>query len=294
MDGARKVAGLCAAVAVTWWPATRARAADDGGPTVVEAQASPASPVLETEPQLPRLDERTAYGIGRHTLKLGLLAFDFGITGKLSVGTDPPAWALRSITSILVPNLHVKLQLFEAGPVTLAARAAVYYAYLNSGDSSGQLFDVPLSLFASIRALPRLFLHVEGTYVYAHLIGAGDLSSGEVHGAGVANGVQTALMVEVRLTRIFSITALGRLQPYVSNVTFEVTKTVDPSTTFQLNGQVSPRVEHPWEAIAGIAVLWRYVHLVLGVGYGNYFVPGLDVAAPKRTIVPDASLSVLL
>ena len=35
-------------------------------------------------------------------------------------------------------------------------------------------------------------------------------------------------------------------------------------------------------------------HLILGVGYGYYFIPGIDLAYPSRTIVPDASLSVIL
>ena len=54
------------------------------------------------------------------------------------------------------------------------------------------------------------------------------------------------------------------------------------------------QVEHPWAVIGGVAFLWKYVHLSAGVGYGYYFVPGLDIAYPKRTVIPDASLSVLL
>jgi hypothetical protein len=292
MDGAWKVAAMCMAAAVVFLPQIRPRAADLDGPPVVEATAAPAERL--PEPEVPLLDERTAYTLRRHTLKLGLLTFDYAITDRLSVGTDPPAWALRSFTSILVPNLHVKMQFIDLGPVAVAGRAAAYFAYLNSSDTSGQLLDIPLSVFASVRVLPDLFLHVEGTYVYAHLIGAGDLSSGEVNGAAANNSIQTALMVEYRLTRIFSITAMGRVQPYESNVTFDVTQTADASTTFQLNGEVVPRVQHPWQAVAGIALLWSRVHLIAGVGYGNYFAPGLDIAVPKRTVVPDLSLSVLL
>ncbi|MES1209188.1 MAG: hypothetical protein ABUS79_24890, partial [Pseudomonadota bacterium] len=122
--------------------------------------------------------------------------------------------------------------------------------------------------------------------MYAHLSGAGDVSTAEVKGAGAAKAVQTGLTAEFRLTRIFSITAMGRVQPVESNVGFDATKMVDPFTTLQLNGQVAPRVRHPWQVVGGVAFLWDHFHLILGVGYGNYFAPGIDIAVPKRTIVP--------
>ena len=287
-----RAAGVCVLAGLTGVPRLAAWAADLETPRVVETGAAPA-PAAAPPPDLPLLDERTAYTIGRHTVKLGLLAFEFGLLDKLSIGTDPPAWALRSFTSILIPNLHAKYQFLDEGRWAAAAHAAIYYAHLSSGDSSGDLFDVPLSLFVSVHAERHLFLHLEATYVYAHLSGSGDVSSAEVHGAGVANAVQTGLVAELRLTRIFSITAMGRVQPYTSNVTFGATNTVDPYTTLQLEGQVAPRVRHPWQAVGGVAFLWDNVHLILGVGYGNYFAPGLDIAVPKQTIVPDGELAVL-
>ena len=50
-------------------------------------------------------------------------------------------------------------------------------------------------------------------------------------------------------------------------------------------------MEHPWNATAGVALLWRHLRLVVGAGYGHYFVPGINLPVPKRGIVPDASLS---
>lgn len=61
-----------------------------------------------------------------------------------------------------------------------------------------------------------------------------------------------------------------------------------------LSGQFVPPVQHPWEAIGGIAVLRHYVHLIVGAGYGYYFVPGLDIANTKKTFVPDANIAVVL
>ena len=233
--------------------------------------------------------------VGEHKLKLGILAFEYGIMQRLSVGSDPPAWALRAVINIWVPNLHLKAQILDRDPVWLAVQAAGYYATIDStSGASGRLIDVPLSLYATVKVHSRVYLHGEGAYVYARVFGSGDLTRAEYGGAATARTVQAGLMVQVRLTRIFSLTATGRYQAYTAEVPFSGSGTLDPYTTATVDGQLTPGVQHPWQAIGGVAVLWKHFHLILGAGYGNYFAPGLDIASPKKTLVPDASLSVLL
>ena len=101
-------------------------------------------------------------------------------------------------------------------------------------------------------------------------------------------------MAQFRITRIFSLTATGRYQVYVADIPFDGTSTTDPYTTATLRGQLTPGVKHPWEAIGGVAVLWKHFHLIAGGGYGYYFLPGLDIPNTSRTFVPDLSLSVVL
>jgi hypothetical protein len=252
-------------------------------------------PVAAAPPQpIPEIDERTAYMFGAHTLKLGILAFEYGILQQLSIGTDPPSWLLRTVVDVLVPNLHLKYQILDRDPVAVAVLAAGYYATLNRDNVSGNLIDVPLSLFVSVKVHPRITLHAEGTYVYARVVGTGDVTRASLDGATAASAGQVGLMVQYRLTRIFSLTATGRYQFYVTDLPLSGTTTIDPSTTGTLSGQYVPAVQHPWEAMGGVAFLWHYFHLIVGAGYGNYFVPGLQIANPKRTFVPDASLAVVL
>lgn len=244
---------------------------------------------------LPRLDERTALMIGAQRLKLGLLAFDYGIAERVSIGTDPPAWAARAFLPVLIPNLHLKVSLYQRGPIALTVQGAGYYARLNdNGSATGSLVVAPLSLFASFRAQPRVWLHAEATYVFVRGVGTGDLNEAGLGGSVVAQAAQTGLMLEWRLTRIFSVTALGRYQPYTGPLAFEGSGALDPYTTVDVDGSAKPRVAHPWMVIGGVAFLWRYVHLTLGAGYGYYFVPGLDLPYPSRGFVPDGSLAVIL
>ena len=262
----------------------------------VETTTVQALPPVEAAPAkpIPLITERTAYMVGRHSLQLGILAFEYGIMQQLSVGTEPPAWLLRTVISVLVPNLHLKYQILDRDPVAVAVQAAGYYASLSRDDISGNLFVVPLSLFVSVKVHPRITLHAEGTYVYARVTGTGDVTEASLDGASAGSAGQVGLMLQYRLTRIFSLTATGRYQFWVSDLPLSGSSMIDPYTTATLSGQFVPGVQHPWEAIGGIAVLWHYVHLTLGAGYGYYFVPGLDIANTKKTVVPDANIAVVL
>jgi hypothetical protein len=244
---------------------------------------------------LPLLDERTAYLLDARTLKLGLLALDYGINDRLTIGSDPPFWAARAAIPIIVPNLHIKHLIYQRAPVTVTARVAGYYANLKTDDNaSGSLIAAPLSLFASFRLQHRIWLHTEGAYVYARAFGSGDLNELHLGGQVATQVVQLGAVLEWRLTRIFSLTATGRYQIYTADLAFEGSGTIDPYTTADVNGRAVSAAPHPWEAIGGVAFLWKYVHLIVGVGYGYYFLPGLDLAYPQKTFVPDASLSVIL
>ena len=244
---------------------------------------------------LPRLDERTALMLGANKLKIGLLAFDYGIVERLSIGTDPPAWAARAFLPILVPNLHLKFSILERGPVAVAVKGAGYFVALHDqGSASGTLTVLPMSLFGTFRVNQRAWLHGEVTYNWVRAWGAGALDDSGLGGQVAAQAAQVGAIFEVRLTRIFSITAMGRYQPYTGKLVFEGSGRLDPYTVVSVEGTAEPRVAHPWQAVAGVAFLWRHVHLILGGGYGYYFVPGMDIAYPKRTFVPDASLSVVL
>jgi len=259
--------------------------------TTTTREVLPAAPPPTAEPPT-RLDERTAFTVPKHTLKIGVLAFDYGFAQGAQVGSDPPAWLVRAFTSVLVPNLHVKVQVLRLDPVWVAVQAAAYYADISS-DVSGQLLDVPLTAWASFKLTDHFFLHAEGTYVYVHAFGTGNITRAQLSGAAATSAVQTQLMAQLQLSRVVSLTALGRYQIYTGDVTFSGSGTIDDFTTANVAGRMTLSVAHPWEAIGGVALLWKHFHAILGAGYGYYFVPGLWVANQQRTFVPDAELAVL-
>jgi hypothetical protein len=264
------------------------------GPAETTTVQAPPPVVAPPPKRVVELEERTAYMVGEHKLKIGILAFEYGIMRQLSVGTDPPSWALRAFTSVLVPNLHLKFQIFDRDPVAVAVQAAGYYGDISRSNFNGNVLDIPLTLFVSVKVHPRITLHAEGAYVFARVFGTGDLTQATLSGATAVRAGQVGLVFQYRVTRIFSLTATGRYQFYSADLPLSGSSMTDPYTTASLNGQFVPPVEHPWEAIGGVAFLWEHFRLTLGAGYGYYFLPGLDIANTKKTFVPDASIAVVL
>ena len=269
----------------------------EGGTTTTVETTVPGPPaaVAPAAEEIPKLDERTAFMVGKGRLKLGILAFEYGILRNLSVGSDPPAWAARAVMKVWVPNAHLKYQIFDRDPVTLAVLGAVYYARLDGRQNvDGHLINVPLSLFATVKVHPRVHLHGEAAYIFARLAGSGDLTKVQFNGGAPMRAGQVGLMAQFRVSRIVSLTATGRYQFYVADIPFDATSTTDPYTTATVTGQLTPGVRHPWEVIGGVAVLWKHFHMIVGGGYGYYFIPGLNIANTSKTFVPDLSLSVVL
>lgn len=249
----------------------------------------------EPEREAPRLDERTAYTIGASRLKLGLLALEYGVTDQLSIGTEPPAWVVRTVLPLLIPNLHAKLRLFQHEQLAVSIEAAGYYASLTSDDGAGgSLVSTPMSLVASVPLARALLIHPHVTYIFTRAFGAGDLDDADVSGAVATRALQAGAMLEYRVSRVTSLTALGRYQLYTGTLVFSGRHQTDPYTSVELDAALEPRGAKPWQAVGGVALTWEHVRLVLGVGYGSYFVPGFEIALSDHLFFPDLSFAVVL
>ena len=116
----------------------------------------------------------------------------------------------------------------------------------------------------------------------------------EVARAAGVRSVQLGLMGEYRLTRVVALTLRGRYQPYAGQLAFQASSSGDPFTQFQADARLALKDPHPYSVIAGAAFLWDHFRFTVGVGYGNYFIPGLNIAVPGKGFVPDASLYFVL
>jgi hypothetical protein len=236
------------------------------------------------------IDEHTALMVGEHNLKLGVLAFEYGLTHNFSIGIDAPYYAVGAFTSnLFIPNLHLKAAIIQRPDFVLSALVGGYYIRIKDGGTRGNLLSVPVSLLGSVPVARRLWLHGELNYNWARSIGDGTVNDEQVKGTVATRSGQLGLMGEYRFTRVVAAIARARYQALTSPVVIEGTANPDPYTEVHLQAELRPSRNHPWMAVAGIALTWSHVGLLVAGGYGTPFIPGANVPLGYKGFVPDAS-----
>jgi hypothetical protein len=237
------------------------------------------------------LDEHTALMVGGQVLKIGALGLEYGLTDAVSIGTDTLGYVARAVTDVLAPNAHVKVALARSEGFVLSAQASVYYVVATgASDATGHGWMVPLSLFASGAVFPRLWLHGELSYTWVRAVGAGDLGRFGVGGGVATRSAQVGLMAELPLSRVVSLVARGRVQATSSPLVLRGTGELDPYTHIEVGAEARTTHPHTWMAVAGVALTWRHLGLLVGGGYGELFLPGANAVVPGRGFVPEGSI----
>ena len=283
-SGARSVAALALAASLLTFASAHAQE----GAVVVEPV--PVAPAPSAKPNAVPLDENTARLIGARRLKIGVFAFDYGVTDWFSFGIDPPEFVLKAVSSVLVPNLHVKFAFLHLPGVEVSGMAAGYWAHISTDVAAGELVIVPLTLYVSTRLASNLWLHLEGAYNWSRGFGSGDVSKSNIGGVVAMRTAQVGAMFELRLSRVVALIARGRYQFHETPIVFQGNGMVDPYTHVEASIEATPLKEHPAMGIGGVALTWKHVGVVAGAGYGHYFIPGNNLALPYKGAVPEAEL----
>jgi hypothetical protein len=238
------------------------------------------------------LDEHTALMVGGGVIKIGALGLEYGLTDAVSIGTDTLGYVARATTAaVLAPNAHVKVALARSEGFVLSTQASVYYALATgANDAQGHGWIVPISLFASGAVFPRLWLHGELSYTWVRAVGAGDIGRFGVGGSVATRSGQVGLMAEVPLSRVVSLVARGRVQAFSSPLVLRGTGEADPYTRIEVGAEARTTHPHTWMAVAGVAMTWRHLGLLVGGGYGELFIPGANMVVPGRGFVPEGSI----
>ena len=243
-----------------------------------------------------RADERwtpqTAYVLRPREVQLGILAADVGVAPGVQLGTDTLPWIAGLIFSSFAPNAHVMVSPFPNAATTIAARGGLYYARVNgNGDSGGNVYLVPVSLLGSVAITRELGLHLEGQYTWVSANGDVRVSDVTVSGGAVSTGAQVGAMALLRLGRVVALYARGRYQLWQRDIPFDAESGPDEYTAMEAEGNVAPLyIRNAWQALGGVALSFRAIHLQLGVGYGDLFLPAIGVVVPYRGVLPDANL----
>jgi hypothetical protein len=236
-----------------------------------------------------RIIDQTAYTLPGGRFQIGVLRQEVGLFDRLTVGTYGLPWIWR------IYNGHAKFAFARGDPISLAVSAGIFNVtpdalVTESGNAS--VTALPFELTASLRISDAFTLSPAGAYTFVTLKGAYDPA--KIEGVAALSNLQVMGTLEWRLTKVVALVVHGRYLVF-QNAGGRVSATLSPDrfTRVDVRAIVSTNsLDYPNAyTIVPSAVLSHGVFNVrLGAGYGNYFIPGINLVLPNRGIVPDFDL----
>ena len=232
----------------------------------------------------------TAYSLRRREARLGIMQLGYGIIDQLQVTTYVFPWILGAAFETVAPNLELKSTLYQRRRLALSLSAGFVTGEVTQDDEANsrvRYFLFPMSLTASVRANHVLSVHTGGKYVRTHLAGDTSPEGTDVKGALLLDVMQLWVELEMRLSHTTAFTLTGRVVPYAGDSVLQANTGLDEFTTAILSLEVNPEdVQDAWAVVAGVALSWDQVNLILGLGYGDLFLPGVGLVVPGPFPVP--------
>ena len=211
----------------------------------------------------------------------------YGITDWLNVGTHPAMWLLGPIFGGRSGNLGIKLGL----PITQWVNVGldVNATWVSFEEESGRTRGVviPTTLGVSFNATPDQNYSLAARYIAAEGGNESSVDAQEVEGAAVTRLVQVIGEGRYRFTDSFALYSRAYFQAWEENLNVDGEADLDDDTSVEVEGEASAVDSRPWAVILGTHLHWGAINLRLGVGYGNYFVPGISFPIPEKRFFPD-------
>lgn len=238
-----------------------------------------------------RIVDQTAYTLPAGRFQIGLLRQLWGPLDWLMVGTYAVPWFFRIV------NAHAKLRILGEDPLALAVQVGFVRAeprFLEEKSGNAIVTAVPIEVFLSWRIDDRFTfspgaayaaIDVDGRYDPAELEGVLAVSNGQLTGA-----------FEVRLTTTTAFVLHGRYLVF-QDLSGRASSTFEPDrfTTVQVDAVGSSDAldfTFAGSVFASVVFSWEVVNLRLGLGYGNFNVPGINLVVPDARPLPDLDLYV--
>jgi hypothetical protein len=241
----------------------------------------------------------TAYTLRPWEVSLGPFRAEAGLPGGLMIGTYVPTWAAGPIVDVTIPTGYIKLRDPFDGPVAVSGRVGVIYIdgaslaaeVTENKGSKASLLVLPLEAAVSARYHPVVSQSLLFTYVYVSG-GGREGSDASIRGAAGVSNFSISTMLEFRVTHVLALTLLARVLAHQGNahVTAHYSR---GQTTVDADLGARPRQqEFVACAIPGVAFSWEHVNLHLGLGYGTWWLPIVELPLLSPQIIPDANLYV--
>jgi hypothetical protein len=230
---------------------------------------------------------------GPKNWRLGLYKASFTVADRFAVGTYIAPWVTGN------PNLFAKLRFLSLGPWQWALQAGfirVDTQFLIRGGPDAPIFTVgTLGLMNSVEFSQhhQLSTGLIGTVVRV----SGRLDDDTLRGNGSAalTNMQLMMAYEWRLSRTLALIVTGRYQ-LLQVLAGETRFTANPDEYTSVDVVLAASDDHvvnfrnAFSVAPALAWSWEYFNLRLGVGYGNYNVPGVNFMIKQRVLFPEFDL----
>lgn len=241
-----------------------------------------------------RLLDYTAYTLNQWETRIGLFELEFAPLDEVTFGTYLPPWVGYALTGEEMVNGYVKARVLQLGPLAVALRGTVFY--VNADDitvrdiiengSVKSWFVLP-NMALSYAFTPDMYLSVEGTYLKTISSTKANVQSSSATGAGIHDNLQLNAQFEYDFSEHVAFTFLARWVPWASPLALESEVQVDPDTHVEADiAWETSNIKNAYALIPGVHLSWGVFHLQVGCGYGNIFIPGVGLVAPKKTVAP--------
>jgi len=226
---------------------------------------------------------------------IGLFKAQFTIADRVSVGTYIWPWIVG------VPSLQLKWRFFSAGPLHFAAEGGVFRVDTSHLDRRGNQPNPPI-LSVATGALSNSFEFSSRHQLSTNLVLTGvrvegELTSDTLRGAGEGafTNLQYVGAYEYRMSQTIAVVVTARYQLLsVAAAKGTATTMPDEFTTIELAAEGSDdsviNFKHAFSIVPSFNASWDTFNMRLGVGYGNFNLPGVNFMLNERTIVPEIDL----
>jgi hypothetical protein len=269
-----------------------ARADDSTAPDATVSERATAS--ANASAHTTRID-RTAYTLDQRQVEVGIESAEFAPLDELTLGTYVPTWLLFPVLDAPVPTAFIKARTPFVGPFVGSLRVNVVYvsgASLRSelaeaNVANGSLWIVPVELAVSANLVDRLRESLELMYVGISGNGNADDTT-TIHGSVAATSLTLSSFSELRVSSGFAVTLLGRVLVHQDAALVQGSASSDSS---QVDFNLGVRRRHSFVAciVPGIELDLARAHLDLGLGYGSWWLPVVELPLASYGLVPEAN-----
>ena len=242
-----------------------------------------------------RQTDFSAFTLRKSQLRLGLFQQEAGIANWWSIGTYTAPWLLIPFTGAFNGSVYTKIKFIDLNGFAASARVNYFIFNLrnfNAGNFEDGKFHasvLPISGTVSYVINPVWTQSFDATWVETFAHGSGGVKENSaVFGAGLQRTLQLTLSSEVRLSRILALNFLARYVPWAQAVSFSSDATAPDGTQVWVEGEVEAAdLRNSWMMQVGTTFSWARFNLQLGLGYGDFFVPGIRFVGVNKAPIPD-------